>query len=162
MAASQLGISQQEAKKYIEAYFARFQGVKAFLDKTVAAAKETGYVTTMLGRRRPIPELRSGDPAQRGFGERMAMNTPIQGTAADVIKLAMLAVQRRLGAERSPAKMILQVHDELIFEVAQAGVETVRRIVVEEMEQVQGLPVPLAVPLKVDVGVGTNWRAAHP
>jgi DNA polymerase-1 len=157
---SQLGISQQEAKQYIEAYFTRFQGVKAFLEKTVAAAKQDGYVTTMLGRRRPIPELRSGDPAQRGFGERMAMNTPIQGTAADVIKLAMLAVHRRLTGTR--AKMILQVHDELIFEVAEGEVEAVRKIVVEEMEQVQGLPVPLAVPLKVDVGVGRNWREAHP
>lgn len=159
---SQLGISQQEAKKYIEAYFTRFQGVKAFLDKTVADAKETGYVTTLLGRRRPIPELRSGDPTQRGMGERMAMNTPIQGTAADVIKLAMLAVHRRMVAERSTARMILQVHDELIFEVAEGEVERVRKIVVEEMEQVQGLPVSLSVPLKVDVGVGQNWRQAHP
>ena len=155
---SQLGISQQDAKKYIEAYFARFQGVKAFLDKTIADAKGNGYVTTMLGRRRPIPELRSGDPAQRGMGERMAMNTPIQGTAADVIKLAMLAVRRRLAAEKMTAKMILQVHDELIFEVAEAEVEAVRKIVVEEMERV----VSLAVPLRVDVGVGNNWREAHP
>jgi DNA polymerase-1 len=157
---SQLGISQQEAKQYIEAYFTRFQGVKAFLDKTVADAKETGYVTTLLGRRRPIPELRSSDPTQRGFGERMAMNTPIQGTAADIIKLAMLAVYRRLAGTR--AKMILQVHDELIFEVAEGEVERLQKIVVEEMEQVKGLPVPLAVPLKVDVGVGRNWRQAHP
>ena len=155
---AQLGISQQEARKHIEAYFTRFQGVKAFMDKTIADAKENGYVMTMLGRRRPIPELRSGDPAQRGMGERMAMNTPIQGTAADVIKLAMLAVHRRLGAERSTAKMILQVHDELIFEVTEAGIEAVKKIVVEEMEQAM----TLAVPLRVDVGVGTNWRAAHP
>ncbi len=155
---SQLGISQQEAKKYIEAYFTRFQGVKAFLDKTVANAKENGYVTTMLGRRRPIPELRSGDPAQRGFGERMAMNTPIQGTAADVIKLAMLAVHRRLSAARSTAKMILQVHDELIVEVPESELELVRNAVTEEMEQAM----TLAVPLRVDVGVGPNWRAAHP
>ena len=155
---AQLGISQQEARKHIEAYFTRFQGVKAFMDKTIAEAKENGYVMTMLGRRRPIPELRSGDPAQRGMGERMAMNTPIQGTAADVIKLAMLAVHRRLVAERSTAKMILQVHDELIFEVAEAGVEAVKKIVVEEMEQAM----TLAVPLRVDVGVGKNWRQAHP
>lgn len=155
---SQLGISQQEAKTYIEAYFTKFQGVKIFMDKTIAEAKETGSVTTMLGRRRPIPELRSGDQAQRGMGERMAMNTPIQGTAADVIKLAMLAVHRRLGAERPRARMILQVHDELIVEVAEGEVEAVRKIVVEEMEQA----VTLAVPLKVDVGIGPNWRAAHP
>ncbi|HZC68736.1 MAG TPA: DNA polymerase I [Nitrospirales bacterium] len=155
---AQLGISQQEAKKYIEAYFTRFQGVKAFLDGTIAEAKEKGYVTTLLGRRRPIMELRSGDPTQRSMGERMAMNTPIQGTAADVIKLAMLAVRGRLQEEGASAKMILQVHDELIFEVAEGAIETVRKIVVEEMERV----VTLAVPLKVDVGVGRNWREAHP
>ncbi len=156
--ASQLKISQQEAKKYIDAYFARFQGVKAFLDRTVAGARESGFVTTMFGRRRPIPELRSGDPTQRGMGERMAMNTPIQGTAADIIKLAMLGVRRRLLAERSTAKMILQVHDELIFEAAEREVDSLRKTVTEEMERVAAL----AVPLKVDVGVGVNWRQAHP
>lgn len=155
---AQLGISQQEAKKYIDAYFMRVQGVKAFLDRTIAEARESGYVTTLLGRRRPIPELRSGDAAQRGLGERMAMNTPIQGTAADVIKLAMLAVHRRLSTERRRAKMILQVHDELIFEVPESELEPVQKAVTEEMERV----VDLAVPLKVDVGIGRNWRQAHP
>ena len=155
---SQLGIPQQESKKHIEAYFTKFQGVKAFLDRTIAEAKEKGYVTTLLGRRRPIVELQSGDPTQRGMGERMAMNTPIQGTAADVIKLAMLAVRGRLHGEGAAAKMILQVHDELIFEVAAGEIETVRKVVVEEMERV----VTLAVPLRVDVGVGRNWREAHP
>jgi DNA polymerase-1 len=155
---TQLGIPQQEAKKHIEAYFTKFQGVKAFLDRAIAEAKETGYVTTLLGRRRPIVELQSGDPTQRSMGERMAMNTPIQGTAADVIKLAMLAVRGRLHAEGALAKMILQVHDELIFEVVEGEVERVRKIVVEEMERV----LTLAVPLKVDVGVGRNWREAHP
>src|SRR5881628_2271443 len=155
---SQLGISQQEARKYIDAYFTKFQGVKGFLDRTIAEAKEKGYVTTLLGRRRPIVELQSGDPTQRSMGERMAMNTPIQGTAADVIKLAMLAVRGRLQAEGAAAKMILQVHDELIFEVAGGAIEAVRKVVVEEMERV----VTLAVPLKVDVGVGRNWREAHP
>jgi DNA polymerase I len=155
---TQLGISQQEAKKHIEAYFTKFQGVKAFLDRTIAEAKEKGYVTTLLGRRRPIVELQSGDPTQRSMGERMAMNTPIQGTAADVIKLAMLAVRGRLRADGAMAKMILQVHDELIFEVPEGGVDRVRKIVVEEMERV----VSLTVPLKVDVGVGRNWREAHP
>ena len=155
---SQLGISQQEARKYIDAYFTKFQGVKGFLDRTIAEAKEKGYVTTLLGRRRPIVELQSGDPTQRSMGERMAMNTPIQGTAADVIKLAMLAVRGRLQAEVAAAKMILQVHDELIFEVTGGAIEAVRKVVVEEMERV----VTLAVPLKVDVGVGRNWREAHP
>lgn len=155
---SQLGVSQQEAKKYIEAYFARFQGVKAYIDRTVAEAKANGYVTTLLGRRRPIPELRSSDPTQRSFGERIAMNSPIQGTAADVIKLAMLAVHRRLTTEDLGAKMLLQVHDELILELPESELDAVRRLVTEEMEQV----IELAVPLKVDIGIGKTWREAHP
>ena len=155
---SQLGVSQQEAKKYIEAYFARFQGVKAYIDRTVAEAKANGYVTTLLGRRRPIPELRSSDPTQRSFGERVAMNSPIQGTAADVIKLAMLAVHRRLTTEGLGAKMLLQVHDELILELPESELDAVRRLVTEEMEQV----IELAVPLKVDIGIGKTWREAHP
>ena len=155
---SQLGISQQEAKKYIEAYFSRFQGVKNFVDRTVAEAKACGYVTTLFGRRRPIPELRGNDAVQRGFGERMAMNTPIQGTAADIIKLAMLALHRRLKGEGRHAKMLLQVHDELILEVAESDLDAARHAVQEEMEGVA----KLAVPLKVDVGIGKNWRQAHP
>jgi DNA polymerase-1 len=152
-----LGISQHDAKKYIEAYFARFQGVKAYIERTVTEAKDKGYVTTLLGRRRPIPELRSSDPTQRSFGERVAMNTPIQGTAADVIKLAMLAVRRRLAAEGHEAKMVLQVHDELILEVPEREIDAVRVAVTEEMERV----VELAVPLKVDLGVGKNWHVAR-
>ena len=154
---SQLGISNQEAKRYIDAYFARFEGVKAYIDRTVAEAKANGYVTTLLGRRRPIPELR-GDPTQRSFGERIAMNSPIQGTAADVIKLAMLAVHRRLAAEGRAARILLQVHDELILELPEAEVDTVRPIVTEEMERV----IELVVPLKVDIGIGKNWSEAHP
>ena len=153
-----MGISQQEAKKYIEAYFSRFQGVKNFVDRTVAEAKACGYVTSLFGRRRPIPELRGNDAVQRGFGERMAMNTPIQGTAADIIKLAMLALHRRLKGEGRYAKMLLQVHDELILEVAESDLDAARHAVQEEMEGVA----KLAVPLKVDVGIGKNWRQAHP
>jgi len=155
---SQLGISNQEAKRYIDAYFARFEGVKAYIDRTVAEAKANGYVTTLLGRRRPIPELRSGDPTQRSFGERIAMNSPIQGTAADVIKLAMLAVHRRLAAEGRAARILLQVHDELILELPEADLDSVRPIVTEEMERV----IELVVPLKVDIGFGKNWSEAHP
>ena len=155
---SQLGISNQEAKRYIEAYFARFQGVKAYIDRTVAEAKANGYSTTLLGRRRPIPELRSGDPTQRSFGERVAMNSPIQGAAADVIKLAMLAVHRRLADEGKAARILLQVHDELILELPEAERDAVRRIVTEAMEGV----IELMVPLKVDIGIGKNWREAHP
>ncbi|MEP6600283.1 MAG: DNA polymerase I [Nitrospirota bacterium] len=155
---SQLGISNQEAKRYIDAYFTRFEGVKAYIDRTVAEAKANGYVTTLLGRRRPIPELRGSDPTQRSFGERIAMNSPIQGTAADIIKLAMLAVHRRLAAEGRAARILLQVHDELILELPEAEVDTVRPIVTEEMERVMDL----VVPLKVDIGVGKNWSEAHP
>ncbi len=155
---SQLGISTQEAKRYIEAYFARFEGVKAYIDRTVTEAKATGYSTTLFGRRRPIPELRSADATQRSFGERVAMNSPIQGAAADIIKLAMLALRRRIVTEGRRAKILLQVHDELILEVPDAELDVARVMVTEEMEGV----IELAAPLKVDIGVGKNWREAHP
>jgi DNA polymerase-1 len=158
---STLGISQQKAREYIDAYFARYAGVKAFLDRTLASAKQDGHVTTILGRRRPIPELSSPDAVQRSFGERMAINNPIQGSAADVIKVAMIAVNRRLKAELPAAKMILQVHDELIFETPDAALDKTTALVKEEMEQT-GVRLGITVPLKVDVGTGRNWRAAHP
>src|SRR5207237_302990 len=130
-----LGISQQEAKKYIDAYFARYVAVKRFLDQTIADAKQRGYVTTILGRRRPIPELSSSDATQRSFGERMALNSPIQGTAADVIKMAMIGVSRRLRAEMPATKMLLQVHDELIFETPETDLEGAKELVKAEMEE---------------------------
>ena len=114
-----------------------------------------------IGRRRPIPELQSGDPVQRGFGERMAVNSPIQGSAADLIKVSMIHVNRRLHDELPHTKMILQVHDELIFEVPEKDVEEAKRLVKDEMEAT-GKKLGLSVPLKVDLGVGRNWRAAHP
>src|SRR5213594_137580 len=156
-----IGVSQAEAKKYIDAYFERYAGVKAFLDKTIEGAKEKGYTTTILGRRRPIPELQSPDPTQRSFGERMAVNSPIQGSAADLIKVAMIAVSKRLHAELPSTKMILQVHDELIFETPEKDVERAKQLVKSEMEAT-GPRLGLSVPLKVDLGVGRNWRAAHP
>ena len=156
-----IGVSQTEAKKYIDAYFERYAGVKAFLDKTIEGAKEKGYTTTILGRRRPIPELQSPDPTQRSFGERMAVNSPIQGSAADLIKVAMIAVSKRLHAELPSTKMILQVHDELIFETPEKDVEKAKQLVKSEMEAT-GPRLGLSVPLKVDLGVGRNWRAAHP
>ena len=156
-----IGVSQTEAKKYIDAYFERYAGVKAFLDKTIEGAKEKGYTTTILGRRRPIPELQSPDPTQRSFGERMAVNSPIQGSAADLIKVAMIAVSKRLHAELPSTKMILQVHDELIFETPEKDVERAKQLVKSEMEAT-GPRLGLSVPLKVDLGVGRNWRAAHP
>ncbi len=156
-----LGITQAEAKHYIEAYFERYAGVKAFLDRTIAQARERGYTTTILGRRRPIPELTSSDPTQRGFGERMAVNSPIQGSAADLIKVAMIAVQARLHRELPRTKMILQVHDELVFETPEEVVDQAKDLIRYEMERT-GTRLGLSVPLKVDVGVGPNWRAAHP
>ncbi len=159
--AQNIGVSQTEAKKYIDTYFERYAGVRALLDRTVAEAKEKGYTTTILGRRRPIPELQSADPTQRGFGERMAVNSPIQGSAADLIKVAMIDVHKRLRAELPGTKMILQVHDELIFETPENELAHAMQLVKTEMEAV-GPKLGLSVPLKVDVGVGKNWRAAHP
>jgi len=156
-----IGVSQADAKKYIDTYFERYAGVKAFMDKTIEQAKKQGYVTTILGRRRPIPELQSSDPAQRGFGERMAVNSPIQGSAADLIKVAMIAVLNKLHAELPTTKMILQVHDELIFETPEKEVEKAKQLVKAEMEAT-GTKLGLSVPLKVDLGVGHNWREAHP
>jgi DNA polymerase I len=156
-----LGVSQAESKKYIDTFFERFAAVRALMDRNIAEGREKGYTTTILGRRRPIPELQSGDPTQRGFGERMAVNSPIQGSAADLIKVAMINVHRKLHEELPHVKMILQVHDELIFEVPDHDLEEAKRLVKQEMEGV-GKHLGLSVPLKVDLGVGKNWRVAHP
>jgi DNA polymerase-1 len=156
-----LGVPQTEAKKYIETFFERFPAVRALMDRNIAEGRERGYTTTILGRRRPIPELQSSDPVQRGFGERMAVNSPIQGTAADLIKVAMINVHKTLHNELPHVKMILQVHDELIFEVPDHDLDEAKRLVRQEMEDV-GKQLGLSVPLKVDLGVGKNWRVAHP
>lgn len=156
-----LGVPQAEAKKYIDTFFERFAAVRALMDRNIAEGREKGYTTTILGRRRPIPELQSGDPVQRGIGERMAVNSPIQGTAADLIKVAMINVHKKLHEELPHVKMILQVHDELIFEVPDHDLEEAKRLVKQEMEDV-GKHLGLSVPLKVDLGVGKNWRVAHP
>lgn len=153
---SDLGISQQEAKEYIDNYFSRHTGVKAFIEKTLNRAMEDGYVTTLLNRRRYLPELASNDNNVRQFGERIAINTPIQGSAADIIKLAMIRIQERLKAQGLRSRMILQVHDELLFEVPVEELDVMKGLVEKEMEGV----IPLAVPLKVDTGVGRNWREA--
>ncbi len=159
--ASNIGVPQAEAKKYIETFFEKFAAVRALMDHNINDGKTKGYTTTILGRRRPIPELQSGDPSQRGVGERMAVNSPIQGSAADLIKLAMIKVHRCLRDELPRCKMILQVHDELIFEVPDQELEQAKQLVKAEMEAT-GDALGLSVPLKVDVGVGCNWRAAHP
>ncbi|MDH3519085.1 MAG: DNA polymerase I [Myxococcales bacterium] len=155
--ANQLGIAAAEAQATIETYFERYRGVRRFLDETVARAKREGYVRTLLGRRRALPDLNSRNRVLRQAAERMAVNTVIQGTAADLIKKAMLAVDAALEAARRRARMILQVHDELVLEVPEREVEPVSELLRERMENV----FPLGVPLRVDVGSGRNWREAH-
>ena len=159
--ASNIGVPQADAKKYIETFFEKFSAVRALMDRNIDDGKTKGYTTTILGRRRPIPELQGGDPSQRGVGERMAVNSPIQGSAADLIKVAMIDVHQRLQDELPTTKMILQVHDELIVETPEADLERAKQLVKQVMEAT-GTKLGLSVPLKVDLGVGLNWRVAHP
>ncbi len=151
--AGSLGISRQAAKEYIEFYFARFGQVKAYLDSLKEFANDHGYVETMHGRKRFIPEIHSKNKTIRAMAERVAINSPIQGTAADIIKLAMIKIDQRLASEQLQAKLILQVHDELIFEVPDSELNIVKTIVRTEMESI----VDLKVPLKVDMGIGVSW-----
>ena len=148
-----LDISRKEAEGYIEKYFATYGKVKEFLDRTVEDAKKNGYTVTMFGRRRPIPELASSNFMTRSFGERAAMNAPVQGTAADIIKIAMVRVNRRLKKEHLQSKLVLQIHDELIIETKKEEVEIVQKILVQEMMHAADL----AVPLLVDANVGDSW-----
>ena len=152
-----LSISRKEAEAYIESYFATFPGIKAFLDQAVETAREKGYALTMFGRRRPVPELASSNFMQRQFGERIAMNSPIQGTAADIIKIAMIRVWRRLKKEGLASRLILQVHDELLIETAPEEIEQVKTILSQEMRHAA----ELSVELEVDMKVGNNWYEAH-
>ncbi len=151
-----LSISKKEAAAYIEQYFETYPGVKRFLDHMVAQAKEKGYVTTMYGRRRPIPELSSNNFMQRSFGERVAMNSPIQGTAADIMKIAMIRVWERLHSEHLQSRLILQVHDELLIETFAGEEDQVRRILTEQMQQAA----ELSVTLEIDLHTGTDWYEA--
>ena len=148
-----LDISRKEAEGYIEKYFATYGKVKKFLDRTVEDAKKNGYTVTMFGRRRPIPELASSNFMTRSFGERAAMNAPVQGTAADIIKIAMVRVNRRLKEEHLQSKLVLQIHDELIIETKKEELEIVQKILVEEMMHAADLTVPLLV----DANVGDSW-----
>jgi DNA polymerase-1 len=149
----QLGISMAEARAFIDDYFERFPAIREYLDRQVETAREQGYVETLFGRRRYIPELNSKNPNIRGFGERVASNSPIQGTAADLIKLAMINIHNALAERESGARMILQVHDELLFEVPPAELDDVKVLVRSEMEGALQLDVPIAV----DMGVGSTW-----
>lgn len=148
-----LDIPQKEAKQFIDRYFEMYPKVKEYMDQVIQEAKEQGYVTTLLGRRRYLPQIHSRNYGERSFAERTAMNTPIQGTAADIIKYAMIQVDRKMKEQKLESRMLLQVHDELIFEVPKDEVEIMQKLVRETMEQA----IPLSVPLTVDVNVGSNW-----
>ena len=152
-----IGVTVAEAKEYMDKYFAHYAGVRAYMDAVVEQAREQGFVSTLYGRRRWVPELKSSNFNTRSFGERVALNAPIQGTAADIIKVAMIRVRDRLLAEGLKGRLVLQVHDELIVECPQEEAEAVQRLVKEEMEAVVSLPVPLVA----DTAAGKSWADAH-
>jgi len=152
----QLGITREEAQTYIDLYLARFPHVNEFMRRVIERAKEDGYVTTLFGRRRPIPELRASNYQTRMLGERLAVNTVMQGSAADIIKVAMIGCHRRLRDEGCQSRLVLQVHDELVFETKDGEVGTLRTLVGEEMVRAY----PLDPPLEVEVGVGPTWLDA--
>ncbi len=155
--AKDLGISRKEAQQFIDSYFERYPAVLEFMEERKEEARQNQYVTTLLGRRCAIPEINSKNGAVRSYAERNAINYPIQGSAADIIKVAMVNIDRRLHAEGFKARMVLQVHDELVFDVPEAELEQIKELVKLEMENA----VPLSVPLVVDMGVGSNWSEAH-
>ena len=152
-----MGISRMEAKTFIEEYFRSYPGVKTYMERVVEDAREKGYVETIFGRKRFLPDIGSRNAVARGLAERNAVNAPIQGSAADIIKLAMIAVSRRLGSEGFRSRMILQVHDELVFDVVADERDRIVEIVKQEMESV----CTLSVPLITECNYGKNWREAH-
>jgi DNA polymerase-1 len=152
-----LGIPAEGARKFIAGYFEGHPGVRAYIDRTLADAKEKGYVMTMFGRKRAIPELKSSNATTRALGERLAVNSPIQGTAADVIKIAMIALSEDLKKEGLKTRLILQVHDELVLESPADEITRTEEIIRKRMEGAADL----AVPLVVEIGHGGNWAEAH-
>jgi DNA polymerase-1 len=155
--ARQLGIARAAAQEYVKLYFERYPGVKAYMDRTRLKAREDGFVETVFGRRLYLPEIRSRNNARRQYAERSAINAPMQGTAADIIKLAMIRVSDWLATGPLDARLIMQVHDELVFEVAEADVDAL----VAELHPLMGGAADLAVPLKIEAGSGRNWDEAH-
>jgi DNA polymerase-1 len=149
-----LGIEPSEAKQFINNYFERYSGVRKFIDQTLDEARRDGKVSTLFGRVRPIPDINGKNANLRGFAERTAVNTPLQGTAADLIKIAMIRIDTSLREQGLKSRMTLQVHDELVFEVPETEIDSMRRLVRDHMENVH----PLSVPLLVEIGVGKNWR----
>jgi len=152
--AAQLGIDQREARTYIETYFERYAGVRRFIDETLETVRREQAVRTYFGRARPIPDIQSRNPNMRGFAERTAVNTPLQGTAADLIKLAMIAIDRAISSRGLRSRMTLQVHDELLFDVIPEEAEELRSLVQHEMEHVA----EFSVPIVAEIGLGQNWR----
>lgn len=155
--AERMEVSRTEAKELITNYFATYPKVKEYMEKSMTAARERGYIVTEFGRRRYLPDINSKNAVVRGYAERNAVNAPIQGTAADIIKVAMIRIDRRFSEEGIRSKMILQVHDELNFSVFPEELDKVRTIVIEEMENA----FTMRVPLVADCGTGTNWLEAH-
>ena len=155
--AERMNVDRKEAKELIDGYFETYPGVKAYMDKSIQVAQEKGYVETICGRKRMLPDIHSHNSVVRGYAERNAINAPIQGSAADIIKIAMIRIAKRLENEHLRSRMILQVHDELNFNVPVEEIERVKAIVCEEMENAY----PLQVPLLADSGVGRNWLEAH-
>ena len=155
--AQRLNISRTEARDIIENYFAQYPTIKTYMDKSIEFARDNGYVQTLMERRRYLPDINSRNATVRGFAERNAINAPIQGSAADIIKKAMIAIHERFKKEGFKSKMILQVHDELVFDAHKDELETIKPIVKELMENA----VKLVVPLDVDMGTGATWLEAH-
>jgi DNA polymerase-1 len=155
--ARQLGIDRGSAQKYVDLYFQRYPGVKRYMDETRATAREQGFVETVAGRRLYLPDIRSRNSQLRQYAERSAINAPMQGTAADIIKRAMIGVHQWLAGAGAPARLVMQVHDELVLEVRDDSVEPVER----DLRELMTSAAALRVPLRVDVGRGSNWDEAH-
>jgi DNA polymerase-1 len=159
--ANQLGIERGEAKAYIDSYFVKFPGIRKYMDDSIAAAKRQGFVETIFGRRTHVGGINDKNPAMRGYAERQAINAPIQGAAADVIRRAMIRMPAALSKARLSARMLLQVHDELVFECPAAEAEATIRVARAVMEKAPEPAVKLSVPLTVDARAGANWEEAH-
>lgn len=155
--ANNLGIPRKEAAEIIENYFKTYPGIKDYMNSTIQFAKQNGFVETILGRRRYLRDINSANAVQRGFAERNAINAPIQGSAADMIKIAMIKLHHRIKAENLKTKMILQVHDELLFDVPLDEIETATKIIIEEMSKA----IPMSIPIDAEAGTGNNWLEAH-
>jgi DNA polymerase-1 len=155
--AQRLNIPRSEAKILIDGYFETYPQVRDYINNVIQTVRDTGYVQTLCGRRRELPDIKSQNAVVRGFAERYAINAPIQGSAADIIKLAMIKIHRRLRRENFQSRMILQVHDELVFDVLKSELETVKQLVISEMEAAY----KLVVPLIAEAGIGSNWLNAH-